>query len=34
MAFHKKRAHRLRQEAWRDMWTGLWAAVKSILRRR
>jgi hypothetical protein len=34
MAFYKKRAHRLREEAWRDMWTGLWAAVKSILRRR
>ena len=27
MAFHKKRAHRLRNEAWRTLWRGVWAFV-------
>jgi hypothetical protein len=31
MAFYKKRAHRLREQAWRNMWTGLWAALKRII---
>jgi hypothetical protein len=34
MAFYKKRAHRLREQAWREMWTQLWVALKRILRRR
>ncbi len=31
MAFYKKRAHRLREQAWRDMWTGLWTALKKMI---
>jgi len=34
MAFHKRRAHWLRDEAWRNMWRALWASLKGILRRR
>jgi hypothetical protein len=25
LAFHKKRAHRLRDEAWRNLWRAKWA---------
>jgi hypothetical protein len=27
LAFHKKRAHRLRDEAWRDLWRAVWASL-------
>jgi hypothetical protein len=31
MAFHKRRARRLRDEAWREMWRSLWASLKKII---
>jgi hypothetical protein len=31
IAYHKKRAQRLRDEAWRTMWRDLWAALKRII---
>jgi len=34
MALYKKRAHRLRQEAWRDMWRASWHRLKRIIRLR
>jgi hypothetical protein len=30
LAFHKKRAHRLRDEAWRDLWHRVWASLKRM----
>jgi hypothetical protein len=33
MAFYKHRAKQLRDEAYRDMWRGLWAMLKKIVRR-
>ena len=34
MAFYKLRAHQLREEAFRNMWSGLWTFIKKIVRRR
>jgi hypothetical protein len=31
MAFHSKRARRLRDEAWRNLWRGLWASLKKMI---
>jgi hypothetical protein len=31
MAFYKQRAHRLREEAWRNFWRALWASLKRII---
>lgn len=33
MAFYKMRAKQLRDEAFRDMWRGLWALVMKIIER-
>jgi hypothetical protein len=33
MAFYRQRAKELRDEAYRDMWRGLWALLKKIVRR-
>jgi hypothetical protein len=33
MAFYKTRAKQLRDEAFRDMWRGLWASLMKIGRR-
>jgi len=33
MAFYKTRAKQLRDEAFREMWRGLWALVMKIGRR-
>ena len=30
VAFYKKRAHRLRDEAWRNLWRRMWASLKKI----
>jgi len=32
MAFYKMRAKQLRDEAFRDMWRGLWALVMKIMQ--
>jgi hypothetical protein len=34
MAFYRVRAKQLRDEAFRDMWRGLWALLMKIGRRR
>ncbi len=34
MAFYRQRAKRLRDEAWRSMWRGLWALLMKIFSRR
>jgi len=34
LAFYIKRAHRLRDEAWRNLWTGVWAAIAAIRLKR
>jgi hypothetical protein len=34
LAFHKRRAHQLRDEAWRNMWLAWWASLMKIIRRR
>jgi len=34
MAFYKKRAKQLRDEAYRDMWRGLWALLTKVIGRR
>ena len=34
MAFYKMRAKQLRDEAFRDMWRGLWALLTKIVRRQ
>jgi hypothetical protein len=33
MAFYKQRAKQLRDEAYRDMWRGLWRLLMKIIRR-
>ncbi len=33
MAYHKKRAHRLRAQACRDFWRAMWASLRKIARR-
>jgi len=34
MAFYKMSAKQLRDEAFRNMWRGLWALLKKLVRRR
>jgi hypothetical protein len=34
MAFYKKRAKQLRDEAYRDMWRGLWALLTKVIGPR
>ncbi|MBR1145447.1 RSP_7527 family protein [Bradyrhizobium sp. AUGA SZCCT0431] len=34
LEFYIRRAHELRDEAWRDMWRGLWALLKAVIGRR
>ncbi len=31
MAYYKKRAHQLRDEAWRDLWRRVWALLKKVV---
>ncbi|MBR1228415.1 MULTISPECIES: RSP_7527 family protein [unclassified Bradyrhizobium] len=32
--FYIKRAHQLREDAWRDMWRGLWALLTKVIARK
>jgi hypothetical protein len=34
MAFYKRRAHQLRDEACRNTWRAVWALLMKIIRRR
>ncbi len=31
LAFYKKRAHRLRDEAWRNLWRHVWASLMKVI---
>ena len=31
LAFYTMRAHRLRDEAWRNLWRRVWASLKKIV---